>query len=112
MMATLSKIGLFFKSLPWTVYAGFAALLLLGSTVWYCNRQVTERVEEAQETGQVIEQNKQLEETIKNVEVANEAEKEVLEPSPRGDDVRYRQCLRTARNPKNCERFLPNVQED
>ena len=73
------------------VLAGIAALLLLGGTE---------------------ERNTQLENTIKNVEKADEAREDIARPGPVGDRTRYDQCLRTARTPSNCERFMPNVQED
>ena len=101
----------FFKNLSWKVWSGVAAALLLAGTVAYCNHQVEERVEVAQTTGEERERTRQLETTVKNVETAREAVKDITEASPRGDAARYNQCLRTARTPENCERFLPSVQE-
>lgn len=108
----ITKILTFLKGIPLIVWGAVAAVLLLAGVVAYCSTQVEKRVELAEEKGQVTEQKKNLEQTIKNIEVANEAEQEILETSPRGDSVRYRQCLRTARTPENCERFLSGVQED
>lgn len=103
----LLSAGNFLGGLSWKIYAGIAALVLLGGTLWYCNHQVEERVEQGTEIGRVEERNEQLEETIKNVEKADEARKEIAESGPAGDARRYDQCLRTARNPENCERWLP-----
>lgn len=111
MMKLVDNILGFFSSLSWKVYAAIAALLLVGGTVWYCSSQVEERVEQAEITGEVKEQKRQLEETIKNVETAEEAREDISEVGPTGDRTRYNQCLRTARTPSNCERFLPDVQE-
>lgn len=94
------------------VLAGIAALLLLGGTVWYCQEQVEDKVEQAEVIGRTEERNTQLENTIKNVEKADEAREDIARPGPVGDRTRYDQCLRTARTPSNCERFMPNVQED
>ena len=105
------KIISFFKSIPLMVYGGVAALLLLGATVAYCNHQVEERVEVAEEVGAVKEQNKQIEQTLKNVETAEQAREEITKPGPVGDLTRYNQCVQSARTPENCKRFLPSVQK-
>lgn len=94
------------------VLAGIAALLLLGGTVWYCQEQVEDKVEQAEVIGRTEERNTQLENTIKNVEKADEAREDIAKPGVVGDRTRYNQCLRTARTPANCERFLPDVPED
>lgn len=47
-----------------------------------------------------------LQQTVKNVEKANE----VRQNFPADDRRRYDQCLRTARTPANCKRWLPGVQ--
>ena len=108
----LKTVGNFFSGLSWQIYAGVAALALIGGTVWYCNEQVEERVEVAEELGGEKERTKQFEQTIENVGKANEAREDIEEIGPTGDAVRYRQCLRTARTPANCERFLPAVPAD
>jgi hypothetical protein len=97
---------------PTAVWAGLAALLLLGGTVWYCSEQVEDRVEQAETIGEEREKTKQYEKTIEKVEKANEAREEITRPGPVGDRTRYNQCLRTARTPENCKRFLPELQED
>lgn len=102
----------FFKGLSWQVYAAVAALALLGGTVWYCDRQIDDKVEQAEVIGRTEERNEQLEQTIENVKTAEEAREDITETSPAGDLTRYNQCLRTARTPANCERLLPNVPED
>ena len=45
-----------------------------------------------------------LGETLKRTEQGNEARDEVRKP---GSSAKYDQCLRAARNPEVCERFLP-----
>ena len=98
----------FFTGLSWKVYAGIAALAFLSATVWYCNSQVKDKIEQAEESGKTAERNDQLERTIENVEKAEEARKAITTPGPVGDLTRYNQCLRTARTPDNCERLLPS----
>ena len=111
-MKILTTVLGFFKGLPITVYAGIAALALLGGTVWYCQEQVEDKVEQAEVIGRTEERNEQLERTIENVQAAEEARDEIKTVGPVGDRTRYNQCLRTARTPSNCERFLPDVQKD
>lgn len=106
-----AKLALFFTGkLPWKIYAGVAALALLGGTVWYCSEQVENRVEEAEKSGQLEERNTNLENTIKNVEKANEARDKINDSGPVGDRARYDQCVQSARTPENCKRLLPDVQ--
>lgn len=99
------------KGLSWKIYAGLAALALLGGTVWYCHEQVDDKVEQAEVIGQTTERNKQLETTVENVKKAEEAREEITDPSPAGDRTRYDQCVRTARTPANCERHLPRNEQ-
>lgn len=62
-----------------------------------------------QDIGAAVEREKSATATIKQVEKANAARDEV-----RNDvgSARYDQCLRTARTPALCERFLPQRQTD
>lgn len=106
----LTAVGGFLKNISWKVWAGFAALALVLGGVWYCTEQVDERVEQAEEIGATTERNIQLEQTIENVKKAEDAREDITDPSPAGDLTRYNQCVRTARTPANCERFLPSVQ--
>lgn len=105
------NIVAFFAKVPKQVYLGLAALLLLAGAVWYCSEQVEDRVDKAEEIGKIEERNDQLEETIKNIETAENAREEINDPTPSGDRTRYNQCLHTSRTPANCERLLPSVQE-
>lgn len=100
----------FIKGLSWKVWAALAVLALSAGTVYYCQEQVEERVDDARELGQTEERNIQLTETLKNVEKADEARETIADPGPDGDNARYNQCLRTDRNPENCKRFLPDAE--
>lgn len=106
----ITGVGLFLKGISWQVWARLAALALVLGGVWYCSEQVDERVEQAEVIGATTERNVQLEQTIENVKKAEEAREDITDPGPVGDLTRYNQCLRTARTPANCERFLPSVQ--
>lgn len=103
-----SKIIGFFSGVPLPVWGGIAALALITGTVWYCDGQVDERVEQAEELGAVTERNEQLEQTLENVEKANEASEEIDVGNPDGDLPTFCQCVRSTRTPTNCERFLPS----
>ena len=63
-----------------------------------------------QEIGATVQREGDLRETITRTETANEAREEIGRHDAAGDRLRYDQCLRTARTPANCERFLPDGQ--
>lgn len=52
--------------------------------------------------------------TITRIMEANNARNDIKEGvrNPAGNPVAYDQCLRTARTPANCERFLPSSPAD
>lgn len=83
------------------------ALAALASLIWWFSAAEKADDRANQQIGRseaVIEsQGKALE----SVETANEAREEIEQRGPAGDRVRYEQCLRSARTPGNCERFLP-----
>lgn len=64
-----------------------------------------------QEIGASGEREKSNSVVIGNVEKANEAREEIRSPGTAGDCARYAVCVRSARNPAQCQRFLPPVQE-
>lgn len=61
-------------------------------------------LETATEAGAAIQRAEDLTETIQRTETGNAAREEIRTDA---DGARYAQCLRTARTPANCERFLP-----
>lgn len=65
-----------------------------------------------QEIGRQLEREETLQETVKQVEKANEAREELRAPGAAGDCARYAVCLRSARNPAQCQRFLPEQSAD
>lgn len=60
-----------------------------------------------QQIGRTVEREQSQAVTIERVEQANEAREEIEQPGAAGDRVRYEQCLRSARTPGSCVRFLP-----
>lgn len=66
-------------------------------------------LETAVQAGAAEQREVDLRKTIRNVEKANDARYEVRNDI---DGARYNQCLRTARTPANCERFLPARKAD
>ena len=88
---------------PWRlVGVAVGALVLVAVALAFVDRAF----DETKEAAVAVEQAKQLEEMIENVEIANEAREEVVRPDDAGGRVRFCQCLRTARTPASCERLL------
>lgn len=79
------------------------AIAVLGAAVGIYTASQRHRDATNREIGAAVESNKNLTETVKKVEKANEI-RETVQP---GDRRFYDECLRTARTPANCERFLP-----
>jgi hypothetical protein len=95
----------------WVLALAGLVLILLAAYVYLT------RAEEAddranQEIGATVEREKNLNETVERVKEANDVREEVNRNDDVGAELRYRQCLRSARTPANCERFLPQRQAD
>lgn len=91
------------------VAAGVLAVAALASLWLWLDAREKADDRRNQEIGATVEREKSATATIKQVEKANAARDEV-----RNDigSARYDQCLRTARTPALCERFLPQRQAD
>lgn len=101
-----------FLSIPrWLWAILVAAVVLIGGILW---AQHAENKDDArnQEIGASIERERALEETVKQVEKANEVREEITRKDDAGARLRYEQCLRSARTPANCERLLPERPAD
>lgn len=88
----------------WLVIA--FVLLLVAAAIWWT------RSEEAddkanQEIGATVQREDDLRETLERTETGNEAREAIEQSGPAGDQRRYDQCVRSARTPANCQRFLP-----
>ena len=66
-------------------------------------------IETSKEAGAAEQREGDLREALNRTEEANHARNEVRRP---GSNAGYDQCLRTARTPANCERFLPQRPAD
>ena len=96
-------------NIPWKwIGAGLAALILIIAIPAFIDRAF----DDASDKGKLEERNEQLETVIQNKKDSDNASEEIEQLGPVGDRVRYDQCLRTARTPENCKRWLPDVQED
>lgn len=106
-----------FLALKFLGLARWAWLLIvlaaLAGAIWWLNAAEKADDKANQEIGATVEREKALTETIKRTEQGNEAREEIKRDVDRGGGtVLYEQCLRTARTPANCERFLPERQAD
>lgn len=94
--------------------AVLVALAVLVAVLWWRNAEQADD-QRNQDIGAAAERETALTETLTRTEQANEA-RNTIEQDLQRDDGRscavYRQCLRTARTPGNCERFLPERQAD
>lgn len=59
--------------------------------------------------GVVVEQQREV---LERTEQGNAAREAIEQSGPVGDQLRYDQCMRSARTPTNCQRFLPQRQAD
>lgn len=82
-----------------------AAVLLVGAWVWIVKSEEADD-RRNQEIGAVVEREEALKEAVERVETGNEAREEINRNDDLGDRLRYRQCLRSARTPANCDRYL------
>ena len=111
--AAWTALKLFAKRLPWDVWAALGALAaMLALIVWY-KASISEAAKEGYQQGKQEQREETLTTIIERAETANEV-RETISGEVRagsGNDL-YAQCLRTARTPANCRRFLPDVQAD
>jgi FtsZ-interacting cell division protein ZipA len=92
------------------VVLGVVAIVALWIIVW--TRMENADDERNQEIGATVEREKSLEKTVERVKEANDVREEINRNDDAGAELRYRQCLRSARTPTNCERFLPQRPAD
>lgn len=92
----------------WAYVASGAVLALFLAWAWH-NSQVSDAASTGRQEGAQAQRESDLIETIERTEQANET-REVIQGEVRagGGDALYAQCLRTARTPANCQRFLPS----
>ena len=101
-MEFLSGLGV-----PKWQWLGLASIVVAGLITWALSAEKADD-KANQELGATRIENKALETTLERVEKANE----VRATTAPGDRSFYDECLRTARTPSRCERFLPTGQND
>lgn len=82
-------------------------VLALAALAWGTAAAISalDRHEAAQrEAGASGQREADLNETLKRTEQGNEVRTQIRDP---GSRARYDECLRSARTPENCQRFLP-----
>lgn len=92
-----------------TTVLGVLFLVLILVCMLALSRWVDDVRLDAVEQGQLKEREAATGIIIKNVEAARDVEVEIkAEASAGSGDNLYAQCLRSARTPANCKRFLPD----
>lgn len=101
----MTGLALWLSTRPWVKYAaaGFLAVYILAGIYAVIITVFNRSLETASEAGAATERAIAAEKGLKNVEAAAKARDDV-----RGDvdNARYDECLRSARTPANCERYL------
>jgi hypothetical protein len=90
----------------WFVFAAACALMAAGA--WIIAAENADD-KNNQDLGAAAQRADDLHTTLNRTETANAARAEINDSR---SDARYHQCLRTARTPANCERFVPGSQTD
>lgn len=107
-MALLTRLGLTERVAR--IVMGIGLTVVVIALLWFLVRSHDEKQREA---GASAQREGDLRETIQRTEQGNAARVEIQDAFQR-DDGRsaavYDQCLRTARTPENCKRFLPEQQ--
>lgn len=80
------------------------AALAIAAAVTVANHWFDSTIETAKEAGASGQRADDLGETIKRTEKGNAVRDQVRDP---GNRARYDECVRSARTPENCKRFLP-----
>lgn len=96
------------------MWAGIAVAALTGGILWL---QARENADDKanQEIGAGLQRESDLRKTLQRTEQGNDARSEIEQDLETNDGFSctvYNQCLRTARTPSNCKRFLPERETD
>lgn len=92
------------KLASWGFLAVIAALLIGAALLWF-DDTVDDAHDEGVKQGVTTERAEAQGKVIENVQTANETRAAASDP---GSCVAYRECLRSARTPANCVRYLPH----
>ena len=88
------------KARKWLLIVGAVVAISGGFLLWLSNRDAGNV-----EKGKAEQTVENLEETVNRVDQANEARDTIRVDN---GNARFDQCMRTARTPANCQRFLPS----
>src|SRR6478736_1190101 len=101
-MIYLTSAITFIRSTRWAQFAlaGGVGLLLALAFRWW----LSDQRKDAATSAVKIERQEQAAEIINRVEKANDTRSQIADPASR---ARYDECLRSARNPENCQRLMP-----
>lgn len=102
----LAWLGLKAFGLPRYLWIALALAALAVLILWINKAEEADDLHN-QEIGRTEERLETTTEVLQRTETANAAREAITQSGPSGDRVRYDQCLRSARNPENCKRFLP-----
>lgn len=101
---------------PRLLWIGLAVLAAIAAVIVAYTKLIDKQddiAKDNQEVGAAIQREQDLQETVRRVEEADDVRNEVSAEAAVGRGNRlYAQCLRTARTPANCERFLSGGQAD
>ena len=112
----ITSLVLFFRSLTpagKAVLFGMLAAIILLSVGAYFTHSIKQLETEARVQGVNQERAEAAGEALKNLETARDATVQINIEAARGSgDLMYAQCVRSARTPANCQRFLPGGSAD
>lgn len=86
-----------------------ALVAVLGAAVLLLDRCAARTMDAKFDQGRQTERVEAQTKTIERVEQANDTRRKIADPASR---ARYDECLQSARNPANCERFLSDRPTD
>jgi len=93
----------FAKLAAWSFLVLLVAALI-GAAIWWFTDTVSDARNDGVKAGVTAERAETQEKALENVQTANETRAAVRDQRSR---AAYDECVRSARNPANCERFLP-----
>lgn len=111
--AAWTAVKLFAKRLPIGWWAALGAALAIVALVLWVRGAINDAASQGRTEGAQTQREADLRETIKRVEQSNDTRNQIKTEVERGSgDALYRECLRSARSPDSCKRFMPNRQAD
>ena len=102
----MGKLGITARLASLITWVGGLLLVasLIGGAVWWFNDTVEDAHDDGVTQGVTTERVEAQGKVIKNVQAANKTRAAVRDDRNR---AAYDECVRSARNPANCQRFMP-----